>query len=296
MTIVSDSVLVESKSARDHQLERISPERAQQILNKLKAIYFAVWKGEGNTTTELLADFYEVPEANIRQLLKTHRAEFVSDGLQILRGKDLRQVSDLLSLTSKTVNVAVWTPRAAMRLGLLLRNSAIAAALRTTLLNAVEIIPAQAQEIELLKLELEVAQAQATAAQSQERLMQATNAIANLHGTGMVALILGKPDAVITHTEVIEKTIAVDPQGRVVAQSDGLTIGYLTKRLGFKNNEQTWQWLNSVQLGKDSGAWSRELTAHPTLKLPRHLLPQIQRLFAYQVGNRQLLLGEGGGR
>ncbi len=162
--------------------------------------------------------------------------------------------------------------------------------------QAVETIPAQSQEIERLKLELQVAQAQATAAQSQERLMQATNAIANLHGTGMVALILGKPDAVITHTEVIEKTIAVDLKGRVLAQSDGLTIGYLTKRLGFKNNEQTWQWLNSVQLGKDSGAWSRELTAHPTLKLPRHLLPQIQRLFAYQVGNRQLLLGEGGGR
>ena len=159
-----------------------------------------------------------------------------------------------------------------------------------------EVIPAQAQEIERLKLELQVAQAQATAAQSQERLVQATNAIANLHGTGMVALILGKPDAILTHTEVIEKTVAVDPKGRVLSQSDGLTIGYLTKRLGFKNNEQTWQWLNSVQLGKESGAWSRELTAHPTLKLPRHLLPQIQRLFAYQVGNRQLLLGEGGRR
>ena len=296
MTIVSDSVLVESKAARDHQLERVSPQRAQQILNKLKALYFAVWKGEGTTTTELLADFYEVPEVNIRQLLKTHRAEFVSDGLQILRGKDLRQVSDLLSLTSKTVNVAAWTPRAAMRLGMLLRNSAIAAALRTSLLNAAETIPAQSQEIERLKLELQVAQAQAAAAQSQERLMQATSAIANLHGTGMVALILGKPDAILTHTEVIEKTVAVDPKGRVLSQSDGLTIGYLTKRLGFKNNEQTWQWLNSVQLGKDSGAWSKELTAHPTLKLPRHLLPQVQRLFAYQVGDRQLLLGEGGRR
>jgi phage regulator Rha-like protein len=159
-----------------------------------------------------------------------------------------------------------------------------------------EVIPAQAQEIERLKLEVQVAQAQEATARTQERLMQATNAIASLHGTGMVALILGKPDAVITHTEVIEKTIAVDAKGRVLAQSDGLTIGYLTKRLGFKNNEQTWQWLNSVQLGKDSGVWSRELTAHPTLKLPRHLLPQIQRLFAYQVGNRQLLLGEGGGR
>lgn len=113
----------------------------------------------------------------------------------------------------------------------------------------------------------------------------------------MVELVLGKPDAIVTHTEVVEKTVAVDAKtGRVLSQSDGLTIGYLTKRLGFKNNEQTWQWLNSVQLGKDSGAWARELTAHPTLKLPRHLLPQIQRLFAYQMGNRQLLLREGGGR
>ena len=166
------------------------------------------------------------------------------------------------------------------------------------MLDAVEtVIPAQSQEIERLKLELELARAQESTARTQERLMQATNAIANLHGTGMVALILGKPDAILTHTEVIEKTIAVDPKtGRVLAQSDGLTIGYLTKRLGFKNNEQTWQWLNSVQLGKDSGAWAKELTAHPTLKLPRQLLPQVQRLFAYQVGNRQLLLGEGGGR
>ena len=163
--------------------------------------------------------------------------------------------------------------------------------------QAVETIPAQSQEIERLKLELELARAQESTARTQERLMQATNAIATLHGSGMVALILGKPDAILTHTEVIEKTVAVDPKtGRVLAQSDGLTIGYLTKRLGFKNNEQTWQWLNSVQLGKDSGARSKELTAHPTLKLPRQLLPQVQRLFAYQVGNRQLLLGEGGGR
>ncbi|WP_072044974.1 antA/AntB antirepressor family protein [Aliterella atlantica] len=163
--------------------------------------------------------------------------------------------------------------------------------------KAAEIIPVQSARIRELELELQLAQAQAAAAQSQERLMQATNAIAALHGSGLVELVLGKPDAVITRTEVVEKTIAVDAKtGRVKSQSDGLTIGYLTKRLGFKNNEQTWQWLNSVQLGKDSGAWSKELTAHPTLKLPRHLLPQIQRLFAYQVGNRQLLLGEGGGR
>ena len=39
-----------------------------------------------------------------------------------------------------------------------------------------------------MRLELELARTQESTAQSQERLMQATNAIANLHGTGMVAL------------------------------------------------------------------------------------------------------------
>ncbi len=146
------------ESARDYQLERISHGRAQENLNKVKALFFAVWKGEGTTTTELLAEFYEVPEANIRQLLKTHQTEFVSDGLQTLRGKDLKQVRDLLSLTSMTVNATTWTPRAAMRSGMLLRNSAIAKALRTSLLDAIETaIPAQAQEIERLKVELQVA-------------------------------------------------------------------------------------------------------------------------------------------
>lgn len=301
MTIVPDSVLVESKSARDHQLERVPHERALEIINKAKALLVAVWKGTGVTTTEEIARYYEVESSVVRHASKQHRDELLSDGWYEIRGQEnlkaLRSIgSEVFSLPEATTRIAIWTPRAALRLGMILRDSVVAKAVRTSLLDAVEIIPAQSQEIERLKLELQLAQAQATAAQSQERLMQATSAIANLHGTGMVALILGKPDAILTQTEVIEKTIAVDSKGRVLAQSDGLTIGYLTKRLGFKNNEQTWQWLNSVQLGKDSGAWAKELTAHPTLKLPRQFLPQIQRLFAYQVGNRQLLLGEGGRR
>ena len=302
MTIVSDSVLVESKSARDNQLERVPHERALEILNKAKALLVALWKGTGVTTTEEIAHYYEVESSVVRHASKQHRDELLNDGWREVKGqenlKPLRSIgSEKTSLPEATTRIAIWTPRASLRLGMILRDSIIAKAVRTSLLDAVEVIPAQSQEIERLKLELELVRAQESTARTQERLMQATNAIANLHGTGMVALILGKPDAILTHTEVIEKTVAVDPKtGRVLAQSDGLTIGYLTKRLGFKNNEQTWQWLNSVQLGKDSGVWAKELTAHPTLKLPRQLLPQVQRLFAYQVGNRQLLLGEGGGR
>ena len=290
MTIVSDSVLVESKSARDNQLEHISPQRAQQALNKLKALYFAVWKGEGTTTTELLADFYEVPEVNIRQLLKTHRAEFISDGLQILRGKDLRQVSDLLSLTSKSVNVAVWTPRAAMRLGMLLRNSAIAAALRTTLLNAAETIPAQSQEIERLKLELQLAQAQTAAAQSQERLMQVSSAIVTMHGAGMLGLILGKPEAIVEQPPiVVEKNILVDRSGRPVRTYEGLSKTKLARRYGMKKPQELVNWLQSM--GKDH-VIQPAMTAAPCQYVPFEYVPELDRLWAARQGSRQRLLGE----
>ena len=65
-----------------------------------------------------------------------------------------------MSIPSKTSQVTIWNPRASLRLGLLLQNSEIAKAVRTTLLNAVEkVIPAQAQEVERMRLELELLKA-----------------------------------------------------------------------------------------------------------------------------------------
>ena len=53
MVILSDSVLVESKSARSEQLASISHERAQEILSKVKALYFALVAGDlASATTE----------------------------------------------------------------------------------------------------------------------------------------------------------------------------------------------------------------------------------------------------
>ncbi len=291
MTIVSDSVLVESKSARDYQLGRISPQCAQEILNKVKALFFAIWKGQGTTTTELLADFYEVPEANVRQLLKTHRAEFESDGLQTLRGKDLKQVRDLLSLTSMTVNATTWTPRAAMRLGMLLRTSAIAKALRTSLLDAIEtVIPAQSQEIERLKLELQVAQAQTAAAQSQERVLQISSAIVTMHGAGMLGLIMGKPEAIVESPPVVvEKTVLVNAAGRPVKTYQGLSKTKLAKRYGMKKPQDLVNWLNSM--GKDH-LIQPGITAAPCQFVPFEFVPELDRLWAARLGSRQRLLGE----
>ncbi|MGK7950447.1 MAG: hypothetical protein AB4368_17095 [Xenococcaceae cyanobacterium] len=73
MNILPGSVLIESKTARETQLAQIDEEQATEVLNKIKSLYFALWKGSNTTVTEQVAQFYEVPEANLRNLLKSHR-------------------------------------------------------------------------------------------------------------------------------------------------------------------------------------------------------------------------------
>lgn len=138
MSILSDSVLVESKSARDNQLVAIPDDRATEVLNKAKSIAFAVWEGSGLATTEQMAEFYEVSPEVVRDNVRRHRDEFEADGLEVLKGKALKDVRETLSLTPDTPQATVWTPRASLRLGMLLQNSPVAKQVRTILLNGFE--------------------------------------------------------------------------------------------------------------------------------------------------------------
>ncbi len=116
--------------------------------------------------------------------------------------------------------------------------------------KAVEIIPAQAQEIERLKLELQVAQAQASAAQSQERVLQISSAIVTMHGAGMLGLIMGKPEAIVESPPiVVDKTVLVNQAGRPVSTYQGLSKTKLAKRYGMKKPQDLVNWL--LSMGKD---------------------------------------------
>ena len=95
MTMLSDSVLVESKSARDHQLERMPHEAAHSILSKVKGLYFALWHGVGVSTTEQMKSFYEVSVDTVRSAFKRHKGELVSDGVRELTGKELKSLRDI---------------------------------------------------------------------------------------------------------------------------------------------------------------------------------------------------------
>ena len=293
MTILPDGVLLESKSAREHQLKNLSharvalalPDRSQDILNKVKSLLFALWNGVGITTTDQIADFYEVNVDTIHKIVKRHRNELGEDGLESLRGKALSDVTDKLSVTSKASRLIIWTPRAALRAGMLLRDSTVASAVRTALLDVVEkVVPAQTQEIERLQLELELAK-------TQERLISTSHALATLHGKEMVALILGKPDAIVTKTEEVETLVTVDSKGKALAKYDGVGISYLAKRYGFgKNTKAARAWLESI--GVNENHWLSEPTLVASRKLSREILPWLDRQYAARSGVRQCLIGE----
>jgi hypothetical protein len=133
----NEQVLLESQTARTSQLAQVE-DRADELLNKAKALYFNVWQGTGVATTEQVSEFYEVPIETVRQTVKRNHQEFKADGLKVLRGKELSLVSDVLSLTNKARNITIWNPRSTLRLGYLLRDSPIAKAVRTTSLNFIE--------------------------------------------------------------------------------------------------------------------------------------------------------------
>lgn len=294
MIILSDSVLVEFKSARNNQLERVSHDRASELLNKLKALYFAFWNGVGSSTNEQMAEFYEVSADAIESALRRHRDEFELDGLKTIKGRQLKafkDVSALATAASKTSQLVIWTPRTALRLGMILRDSIIAQAVRSSLLDAVEqIIPAQSARIRELELELQVAQAQATAAQSQERLIQASSAIVTMHGAGMLGLILGKPDAIVEQPPtVIEKNILVNQAGKPLKTFEGLSKTKLAKRYGMKKPQDLVNWLQSM--GK-ADLIQPGITTAPCQFVPFEYVAELDRLWAARQGCRQRILGE----
>jgi hypothetical protein len=137
--LLTTNVLVESSTARTQGLSGITAKDSEiDILCKVKPLFSALWEGSKTTTTEQIAKFYEVPTDTVKKSVKRNIEEFEADGLKVLHGKDLDSVRDKLSLTNKVQNLTVWNPRAAIRLGFLLRDSKVAAKVRTVSLNVLQ--------------------------------------------------------------------------------------------------------------------------------------------------------------
>ncbi len=151
-----------------------------------------------------------------------------------------------------------------------------------------KIIPAQTQEIEKLKLELELAKAQKGAAEAQQKLLAASQALAIIN-PALPALVLGKPDAVVTQKEVVEKTVLVNSRGKAIATYEGISKTKLAKKYGMKKARDLVEWLKSI--GKED-VLKPGLTATSCEYIPWEKVAELDRLWASRQGSRQFLIGE----
>ncbi|HGA0508847.1 TPA: phage antirepressor KilAC domain-containing protein [Bacillus pacificus] len=91
-------------------------------------------------TTKQAAEFYEVDQTVIREMIRHHREELESDGMTLQKFNDIKEkvTSDNMTLLSMGVSYRganLFPRRAILRIGMLLRDSAIAKEVRTQLLN-----------------------------------------------------------------------------------------------------------------------------------------------------------------
>lgn len=135
---MTNSADFQDPNVRDSQLSNFTQEKALNALNKAKSLVMAYWHGETLASTKDVCNFYSIDRDALQKILDRHRAELNSDGVRKLEGQELRRARDILSLPPSTAVATVWTPRAILRIGMLLQDNEIAKQVRNVLLDQVK--------------------------------------------------------------------------------------------------------------------------------------------------------------
>lgn len=138
---LNQSALIESPSLRTSALDGLDDSHSQQVLNKAKAIVFAVWNGQGWATVEQLAQYFQCSIQGIKHIYERNSKEFRDNETRKLTGKDLADVRSKLELASRTAQARVFSPLGTLRIAMLLTESEIAAQVRTIILDLVVAVP-----------------------------------------------------------------------------------------------------------------------------------------------------------
>ncbi|MEK7483116.1 MAG: hypothetical protein AABZ60_02160 [Planctomycetota bacterium] len=87
--------------------------------------------------TPALAAFYQVREDVIRQITRRHRDELENDGYKVLSQQTLKAMPEIQFKIPRR-GLAIFPRKAVLRIGMLLRNSAVAKMLRSYLIQVEE--------------------------------------------------------------------------------------------------------------------------------------------------------------
>ncbi|WP_228822285.1 phage antirepressor KilAC domain-containing protein [Nocardia farcinica] len=113
-----------------------------------------------HVTTDMVAAFYEVDPELVRYHVKANRGELDSDGYRVvIRSAFESEFGSLSNLDPKVRQIALFPRRAVLRVGMLLRDSAVARRVRDMLLDVeTESRPAELSEDEIVMRALEIQQ------------------------------------------------------------------------------------------------------------------------------------------
>lgn len=164
----NENQLLENKQMREECVGRI------EVLNKVKELLLL--PNTDFATTEMVANYYEVSTDSIRQIKVRNSDEIESDGAKMYKYKEIKEKldSDTMSqLKIPRTGTVLYTKRAILRIGMLLRDSLVAREVRTQLLNGFD-NAVDEDKVELftrdideeMKLNLELAQAFASGDQT----------------------------------------------------------------------------------------------------------------------------------
>jgi hypothetical protein len=127
---MNELIFTESQSMREDYISK------DYVLDNVKGLVFL--PDNINVTTEMVANYYEVPEGTIKSLIFDHKDEVESDGLKVLSGEELSSFKKLCQISSRAKALVIIPRRAILRIGMLLRDSEVAKKVRTYLLNIEE--------------------------------------------------------------------------------------------------------------------------------------------------------------
>jgi hypothetical protein len=155
--------------------------------------------------------------------------------------------------------------------------------------EAETVIPQQNDELEFLRLQVRIVEAQASSMRDQRLVLESGSAIVSLHGVGTLALIQGRPDAVVRETETQFESVVMNEDGKQLAVFRGKSLAQLGKELKFKTGKDFQKWLESC--GKDH-LISKAMRPVQTDYIPAELVDEVRELWANQKGDRQMIIGE----
>ena len=138
--------LVEDKELRERNVGKV------EVLAKVGGLLML--PGDTWATTKQVANFYGVSDETVKTVVKRNYDELAEDGYRVWKAEDFRKVQDETSLNVTTSKgklivtfkdgttlefnargVGLFTKRAILRVGMLLRDSEVAKEVRTRLLN-----------------------------------------------------------------------------------------------------------------------------------------------------------------